>query len=174
MEKIKKWNSFNNNGIIYDLSHLNYHTIDFIDKERSKEYKVYVSYSHHCFTKENFIFSDSENEVLIYPSPKDKRPFNFERYYLSFKIKKILIDLEKIPACFHDAHGKFIKIDMEKEKYILIFSVYRERKKIRLHVLSAYPEDKSRYPEKNIKKMKKINFFIILFNTLNNKKIKPS
>lgn len=174
MEKIKKWNSFNHNGKNYDLSHLDYHIIDFIDEERNKKYKVHVTYSHHCFTKENPELTKEENEILIYYSPKDKRPFNFERYNLSFRIKEILLGLEKCPICFHDAHGKFIKIDFGEEKYILNFSVYREKKKMRLHVLSAYAEDKSRYPEKNIKKMKKINFFIILFNTLNNKKIKPS
>ena len=168
---IKKWNNFEYENIIYDLSHLNSHSMIYIDIKRNQKYNVYVTYSHHCFTKENKDLTKSENEDLIYNYKRDPRPFNFKRYEYSKEIRNILMNLEKDPRCFHDGHGKYLKIEINNEKYILSFSVFREKKKLKLHIHSAYPEEVG-YPIKNIKSLKKIDFFIILYNTLKNKKIK--
>lgn len=168
--EIKKWNAFIYMGKVYDLSHLDYHTLSFNFKKENKIFIIHVSYSFHCFAKNNaeMVLGSVESNELMYYAIKDKRHFNFERYDLSFKIKEILKKLEENPRCYNAGYDKFLSFDFSNEKkYIVCFDIFRENKKLRLHVKSAYPESK----DFNIKKYDKTNIYSILNKVLtkNNK-----
>ncbi|MFM6311187.1 MAG: heat-shock protein, partial [Dolichospermum sp.] len=49
--------------------------------------------------------------------------------------------------------------------YFVVFTVFRESKKLRLHIQSAYPK------YDGIGKVEKVRFFVIAKNLLNNKKL---
>jgi len=166
------WNNFTYNNKSYDLSHLDAHTAEFTDVN-GKTYRYIITYSLHCFAKEISGTSQEENELLLYKTKKENRPFNFERYELSKNLKKIILSLgDKTTTCFHGGHNRFIRYEIKDSEgnvinYFIAFKSFKEKKKLRLHIESAYPVS----PEKKVK-LKKVNFFAIANNTLIGKKTK--
>ncbi len=176
VEEITSWRSFIFKGKTYDLSHLDAHIEEYIDDGKGKSkrtYKYIVTYSFHCFTKEDPNLSEEDSEPLIYTTRKESRHFNFERYELSKHLPGIIVSLgNKNTTCFHAGHSRFssYKIDDGKGNtinYFVVFKSFKEKKKLRLHIESAYPVSSSKQG-----KMKKIGFFVIAHNTLLGKTIR--
>ncbi|WP_019498688.1 hypothetical protein [Pseudanabaena sp. PCC 6802] len=172
--EIKCWRNFTLREVIYDLSHLNAHWAEYLDDRDEKNpitYKFIVTYSLHCFTKESSELTEEELQLLTYSSPRETRPFNFERYHLSKQLPNIIKALgESTTLVCHAGYGKFATTKVVDSKgievdYFVVFSVFKESKKLRLHVQSAYP----RY--EGIGRIKKVSFFVIANNLLKNKKL---
>jgi len=166
------WGKFTYNNESYDLSHLDAHAAEYTDT-KGKTYKYIITYSLHCFAKEIPGTSQEENELLLYKTKKENRPFNFERYELSKNLKKIILSLgDSKTTCFHGGHNRFIRYEIKDDEgniinYFIAFKSFKEEKKLRLHVESAYPVN----PEEK-GKLKKVNFFAIANNTLIGRKTK--
>jgi hypothetical protein len=167
------WSSFEYKGQVYDLSHLKAHHAEYNDYRDSKKirtYKYIVTYGFHCFTKECSDLSEEESNLLLYKTKKEKtRHFNFERYQLSKHLPKIILSLGDT-SCFHSGHGSFFRYEISDDigntiNYKIVFKSFREKKKLRLHIETAFPVEEERG-------MKKINFFIIAYNTLYGKPTK--
>jgi len=168
VEEIISWRPFSYKEEVYSLSHLDAHIAEYTDKE-GKIYKYIVTYSFHCFAKDVPGLSEAENDQLIYQTRKDKRHFNFERYELSKHLPKIIRSLGEEPICFHGGHNRFIRYKIQDDEgnainYFIAFKSFKEKKRLRLHIESAYPVS----PEEK-GKLKKINFFTIAHNTLHGK-----
>jgi len=162
VKEVKQWRNFTYKSQVYDLSHLNAHWVEYLDdrdKNNPISYKFIVTYSLHCFTKESNELTDEELQLLMYNAPKESRPFNFERYNLS----KLLPDItkllgEKTTLVCHAGYGNFATVKILDSNgieinYFVVFNVFRENKKLRLHIQSAYPK------YDGIGKIKKVSFF---------------
>jgi hypothetical protein len=98
VEEVTSWRNFLLHGKMYDLSHLNAHWVDYVDtrdEEKPITYKFLITYGFHCFTKELEGVSKEEAQLLMYRSPRESRPFNFERYELSKQLPCIINSLGK-------------------------------------------------------------------------------
>jgi len=174
VNEVIAWKNFILNGDIYDLSHLNAHWVEYLDQrdeENQITYKFIVTYGLHCFTKDSDELSSEESQLLMYSAPRECRQFNFERYELSKQLPSIIKSLgDKETLVCHAGYGNFATVKIldsngREVDYYVVFAVFKEVKKLRLHVLSAYPK------YEGIGKVKKVGFFVIAKNLLNNKKL---
>lgn len=156
------------------MSHLNANWVEYLDtrdEEKLITYRFIVTYGLHCFAKDSEELSTEKSQLLMYDAPRESRPFNFERYELSKQLPSIINSLgNKETLVCHAGYGKFatVKVLDAKDReinYFVPFAVFKESKKLRLHVQSAYPiyEDMGR--------VQKVGFFVIAKNLLNNKKL---
>jgi hypothetical protein len=172
VEEITSWRSFEYEGQVYDLSHLDAHLAEYTDQQ-GKIYKYIVTYSFHCFTKEDPCLSEEESNLLLYKTRKENRHFNFDRYRLSKHLPKIILSLGgSSTTCFHAGYSRFVRYEISDDagntiNYFIVFKSFKEKKRLRLHIESAYPAS----PEEK-GKLKKVNFFIIAHNTLLGKSTK--
>ena len=174
VNEVIAWKNFILNGDIYDLSHLNAHWVEYLDQRGDKNqitYKFIVTYGLHCFTKDSDNFSSEESQLLMYSAPRESRQFNFERYQLSKQLPSIIKSLgDKETLVCHAGYGKFATVKIldsngREVDYYVVFAVFTEVKKLRLHVQSAYPK------YEGIGKVKKVGFFVIAKKLLDNKKL---
>jgi len=175
MEEVKQWRNFQLGEEIYDLSHLNAHSVEYVDTRNSEQiitYRFLVTYSCHCFTKDEPSLNEDEREQLMYHAPKESRPFNFERYELSKKLPQIINSLAQPHILIrHAGHGRFATVKISDRmgnevEYYVFFTVFKEKNKLRIHVVSAY------LTPDGLGKVKKIGFFTIAHNVLHNKPCK--
>ncbi|WP_414551206.1 heat-shock protein [Anabaena sp. CCY 0017] len=175
VREVTRWKNFIFNSEIYDLSHLNAHWVeyfDYRDENNPIPYKFIVTYGLHCFTKESKELSSEESELLMYSAPRESRQFNFERYYLSKELPSIIKSLgdKTTLVCFAGGYDNFSIVKVLDSNgievyYFVVFAAFRESKRLRLHITSAYPL------EKDIGKRKKVNFFVIAEKLLKGKKL---
>lgn len=174
VEEVISWKNFEMNGNTYDLSHLNAQRVEYLDErdeKKSIEYRFIVTYGLHCFTKNLENLSREESQLLMYSAPRESRQFNFERYELSKQLPSIIQKLgNKETRVCHAGYGKFAVIKAldangSEIDYFVPFSVFKESKKLRLHVRSAYPI------YEGTGKIKKVGFFVIAKNLLQGKKL---
>jgi hypothetical protein len=174
VEEVANWRSFTLDGKIYDLSHLNAQWVEYLDTrdaEKPTTYKFIVTYGLHCFTKDLEELSTEKSQLLMYNAPRESRPFNFERYELSKQLPGIINSLgNKETLVCHAGYGKFATVKVldsngSEVSYFVPFAVFKENKKLRLHVQSAYPK------YEGIGRVQKVGFFVIAKNLLHNKKL---
>lgn len=167
-KEVTHWRSFSLEGKNYDLSHLDAHTIEYFDERDPKnlrKYRFQVTYSFHCFTENNPSLTPEDSKVWTYKSPKEARHFSLERYHLSKGLPDIIKSLGTPETkVFHAQRGNYSIVKVSSPSglevsYLVIFSVFKEKKKLKLHVESAYPKE-------NLGRMKKVNFWIIAHNLL--------
>ena len=170
VEEVLSWRSFSLDDQVYDLSHLNAHFVEYTDEEnQGNKIKFIVTYGLHCFTKDSKGFSNEELSLYRYSSPKETRAFDSERYELSKHLPKIIESIgSKSTLVCHAAHGKYaiirgIDLRGNAVDYFVVFKLFRETKRFRLHVISAYPCKKG--------KIQKVGFFKIVKKLLEGKNL---
>jgi hypothetical protein len=171
--EVTYWRNFSFDGETYDLSHLNAHWVQCLDDrdaERPAIYRFIVTYGLHCFTKEAIDLTEEVSKRLMYIDPRESRHFNFERYALSKNLPDIISALGKPTSLvFHAGYGNFATVKVLDSKgneinYFVVFKVFRESKKLRLHIVSAYPREE-------MGRVKKVSFLTIANNLLKGKKL---
>jgi hypothetical protein len=174
VKEVISWKNFILTDLVYDLSHLNAQWVKYIDEKDQNnpiKYRFIVTYGLHCFTKDSDKLSSEELQSLNYKAPKESRAFNLERYELSKYLPKIIASLgDQSTLVCHAGYGKFAIIRVVDSRgnevdYFVVFTVFKEEKKLRLHIQSAYPK------YEGVGKIKKVGFFVIARNLLNNKKL---
>lgn len=151
IDEVVHWKEFvDSEGNIFDLSHLDAHYVNYVHSAEGCEdisYQFIVSYSFHCFAKDYNHLSDEDRQSLMYRAPKDQRPFCFRRYELSkLYLKHIVENLgSSTVKIFHAGYGayattKIINTDNQEEWYMVPFKVFKENKKYRIHITSAYSD----------------------------------
>jgi hypothetical protein len=153
-------------GNKYDLSHLDADIVEYIHKApegkvgaRDITYTFYITYSMHCFAKDYPHLTDEYRRLWAYKAIKEIRPFCKRRYSLSMQLPAVIKNLPQ-ELTFHSGHESFAVCSMKDDdgrqvEYYVSFSAYREHKKLRFHVMSAYPLDKP------LGRVKKVNLFAI-------------
>lgn len=174
VEEVTKWRKFIANGQTYDLSHLDACWVEYLDDRDINNpvtYRFIVTYGLHCFAKESEEHTSEELESLMYHAPRESRPFNFERYRLSKQLPSIIQALnEQTTLVVHAGYGNYATVKVVDSKgvevdYFVVFKVFKEKKKFRLHVASAYPK------YDGLGKIKKVKFLTIANNLSRGKKL---
>jgi len=168
VEEEQCWVRFSHEDNVYDLSHLDAHKVVFIDGKL--KYEFIVTYSFHVFAKESADLSDEEHDALMFGTKKESRPFNHERYHLSLQLPSIIEGLAEA-YCFHADRGSFATCKLtsasgEEVNYKVVFKAFREKKKLRIHVTTAFPL------AEDMGKATKVKFLTIAKKTLEGKKVK--
>lgn len=148
--EILKWRPFAHpDGTERDLSFLDAHDVTYTHSAAGKqdiEYRFLVTYSFHCFTKDYEHQTAEEQAALMYVTRKEKRPFCEHRYQrASMYLRDVICSLGQRKV-IHAGYGSFATVELELENgetafYYVVFKAFREAKKFRLHVTSAYPVD---------------------------------
>lgn len=174
VQEVIRWRNFSANGQTYDLSHLDAHWVEYLDDKNIDKpiiYKFIVTYGFHCFTKDSDDLTDEQSKSLMYHAPRESRPFNFERYHLSKQLPDIIKALsEQTTLVIHAGYGNYAAVKILDSKgvevdYFVAFTVFREKRKFRLHVMSAYPK------YDGIGKIQKVKFLTIANNLSKGKKL---
>lgn len=158
--EIQKWRAFK----------LNAHEVTYTHSVEGKidiEYRFFVTYSSHCFTKADDHQTPEEQAALMYSTGKEKRPFCERRYQLASKYLRDIICLLSQQKVIHAGYVSYATVEVGLENgetgyYFVIFKAFREAKKFRLHVTSAYPVDSKPAGAK-------VSFFVIARNLKANK-----
>ncbi|HEY4959341.1 MAG TPA: hypothetical protein VFC15_15110 [Candidatus Limnocylindrales bacterium] len=176
------WESFRHQNTAYDLTHLHPRIVIFTQAAKGdrpeRTYTVNVAFGLHCFTrglKEN----EQPDPALSYSDSREARIFDFERFELSKRLPALVQNLPQ-SKCFHTGHANYFSIEVLNDQghaieYEIYFAVTRSGKKggrLTLFVQSAYVRDDKHGLNKPQKKA--ISFYVILFNTLNDRPIKPA
>ncbi len=171
IDEVAKWRPFKDqDGNIWDLSFLDAHEVSYTHCSPGKldiVYKFTVSYSFHCFCKDYPEQTEEEKLSLMYDAGKDSRPFCKIRYALARDKLRAIIEGLGNSKVIHAGYGSYAVVEItvnegESEFYFVPFKVYRERKKLRLHVTSAYPVNER-------PSGKPVSFFKIAHNLLRGK-----
>lgn len=167
-EEVQKWKAFEHpDGAARDLSFLDAHDVIYrhcTEGKADRVYKFFVTYSFHCFCKGYEHQTEKVKASLMYFAPKDKRPFCERRYKLArLYLRQIVEGLDRCKV-IHAGYGNYAVVevelpDREKGFYFVVFSAFRERKKLRLHITSAYPVTERPGGQK-------VSFFTIAHNLL--------
>lgn len=173
--EVLEWQPFTTpNGEVYDLTFLNVKKITYVHSTEGKkdiEYDFWVTYSSHCFTKDYESLTDADRAALNYHAPREDRPFCFKRYELAKQyLCNAIESLGSLGSVVLDGGyksyitTKIITADDQDLWYHIPFKVYRERKKYRIHVMSAYSSTEKRGGGK-------VGFFKIAYKLRMNKKL---
>lgn len=173
-----KWIEFKHEGVGYSLAHLNPRTLQYERPNQGNKpaevYKVDVIFTLHCFSRA-LRPGDSCPSNLMYSDGYESRVFDFRRYELSKLLPDIIQGLpDKKP--FHNKHRRnFFTVEVLTEsgstvEYDIFFKVKKKGKgRLEMIVETAFVRDPSY--DSTRPEGKPIRFWIILHNTLNNKKI---
>ena len=170
--KVQRWKSFNVGMQEYHFDHLNSCKHQFSHPERSECYTIYFTFSHHVFTR-RIDTQEALEAALIYPYQPDERVFDLTRYELSKHLPQIIKTLPD-QFFYHGGYSRFCSCKIYQEDgssthYQIVYRAWKARGKMRFHIESAYPLDKS------LGKVKKVNFWVICHNLLKGKQLpKPA
>lgn len=187
---MKAFPKFDYQGSEYDLTHLTAFSCDYIQPAKSdgtaeKRYRCIIEFSSHCFTRgENKRKGEKLSDVepaLHYVTAKETRIFCFERYQVSKMLPQIMREISRSKCYFTSADDKFLTISVtdkngKKVDYEIYFSLQRAKSPkhdVHIYINSAYIRDKD-YKENHGTTVRKkpVGFFVLLHNTLVNKRIK--
>lgn len=177
-----EWKPFTFNGECYDLSHLHPRTCRYEQPAKGdrppRVYTVDVIFSLHCFTR-GVLEEDTVDAALLYADDRETRVFDFQRYELSKQLPAIIESMGKC-KCFQTGHDNFFSVavidrDGNKVEYDVFFTASRASRKkgvVNLYIQSAYVRDAEH--GNRPRRKSPIGFYVILFNVLNNRPIKPA
>lgn len=171
ISEVCEWRAFECDGEQFNLRHLDAQIVEYDNPYPGPDkYRFYVTYGFHCFTTSR----PDEDSLGEYHSPKESRPFCRKRYELSKYLPDLVARLAgEDTRCYFAGYSRYATIELTLDSgeiihYMMVFKTFREKKKLRLHVESAYPL------EKRPGKMKKIKFLVIARKTLLGKEIKQT
>lgn len=171
------WIPFSHDTVEYDLSHLHPFEMEVIQApahgKPERRYLLNVQFSLHCFSRSK---ESSDTVSLSYSDNRETRAFCFIRYKYSHYLPDIIRQIAE-RTCYHTGRGNYLTIELMADDgtrvdYEVYFQVSKSGKKparLNLFVQSAYTRD---HGAQFRSKIKKIGFFVIAHNTLQNKPIK--
>lgn len=175
-----KWSPFNHRGKVFDLAHLHPCTVRY---ERPREgnkaaevYKVDVIFTLHCFSR-GLRPEETRDDALIYSDGYENRVFDFQRYELSKRLPEIIQGLPNRKPYHNKNRRNFFTIEIVNEngsriEYDIFFKVKKKAKsQLEMIIETAFVRDPGY--DSTRPGGKPIRFWVILHNTLNNKKIAP-
>lgn len=174
-----KWNAFELDGQVYDLSHLDGFAYDLIvlaqEGKPERAYRLNVTFSIHCFTR-GAKAGEAIPAPLAYSDSRETRIFDVDRYEQSKRLRAIVETLGE-RKCHHDAHGNYYVFEVEDEQgvkhyYSVFFTVSKAGKKagLNLYVTTAHMRPQPPYA----KNVKPVRFRVIVHNVWTGKGLKPA
>lgn len=150
IEEVTAWRPFiAKDGATFDLSFLNAHQVCYQHEKADRPtitYEFLVTYSFHCFAKDYDSLHPDLRQELMYHSPRESRPFCRVRYSLARTYLRLVVANLGSPEAIvrhagweSYATARIVDGVGSEQWYMVPFKVFRERKKFRIHVTSAYP-----------------------------------
>jgi len=150
IDEVTAWKPFiTPSGEVIDLSFLDAHQAFYRHEKADKPpitYEFWVTYSFHCFAKDYGALAEDQRQQLMYHGPRESRPSCHVRYGLAKSYLRLIISNLGSPEALvrhagweSYATAKIIDSSGTELWYLVPFKVFRERKKFRIHVTSAYP-----------------------------------
>lgn len=180
---MKKYSPFT-----FSLEHLNAFYTEYFEPAKGekpgRKYRCLVEFGTHCFTRslnsnKNENLSDYDPSLHYYEENRETRIFCLERYILSLDLPRILKEeIYKNKCFFTSANDKFLRISKKKQNgefanYEIYFSLKKSKNcDVHIFVNSAYIRSSDYQSRNNGLRRKPISFFVLLDNTINNKRIK--
>ncbi len=171
------WTPFTHADTVYDLGHL--HPCELLYEQPAQgekpavTYSVDVTFSLHCFTR-SIPKQGPYDRSLLYRSSLEERLFDPVRYEYSKRLPDIVRTLGQ-RKCMKTGHGNFFTVELIDQNgttvdYDVFFTAAKSsrRGRITLFIQSAFVREKKKLPAG-----KPVRFTVILYNTLNNKPIRP-
>jgi hypothetical protein len=167
-------------GVIYDLSHLDPLSFDFVIPEKDGRprqlYAIDVIFSWHCFTR-GIAPGEDFPKALAISRGRETRLFDERRYRFSRQLPGIIRDIGS-RKCFHTGKGNFFTVEFIDEEgarveYTIFFKVSQSvtRSGLTLRVESAYARG-SRVPVGRPRPPRPVRFSVIAYNTATGKPIR--
>lgn len=170
----------------YNLSHLNAFYTEFVQvatkSQSEKRYRCLIEFGTHCFTKSPNVHKGETlanfDNSLHYVTDKEIRLFCPERYQLSLKLPEILRNLDKHKCYFTSANDKFLTISIQNQQGEMVdYEIYFSLKKsktcdVHIFINSAYLRSLDYRSNKTMLRRKPVSLFVLLHNTITNKRIK--
>jgi len=138
VDSIQHWEPFEYNGQQYDLGHLDCHEVVF-QKDRAPICFI-VTYGLHCFTKDGTAY----NIQVLYADGRHSQTICLERYEASKQLRRIIEKLGMGSLIYLTQGESFFTMDMMNnisgvvEPFKICLAIYREHRRLRMHVTSAY------------------------------------
>jgi len=177
-----QWKPFIFGGEVYDLNHLHPRTCLYEQPAKgdkpARVYTVDIIFSLHCFTR-GILNDEVVDTALFYTDDREMRVFDFHRYEFSKQLPTIIESLGQ-RKCFHTGHDNFVSVALIDQngnsiEYDIFFTASRASRKrgvLNLYIQSAYVRDEEHGNRPRLKSP--IGFYVILFNVLNDRPIKPA
>lgn len=137
VDSIQEWQSFEHDGVEYDLGHLSSHLVVF--KADKQDFEFVVTYGLHCFTKDD----SGANIPYRYEDGRHGQMVCLERYEASKQLKGIIEKLN-VATIYHTEGERFFTMSVLNgatgllEPYKVCLAFFREHRLLRIHVTSAY------------------------------------
>ena len=181
---MKHYEPFEINNQIFQLSHLDAFYVEYIQAatkyKAKKRYRCLIEFGVHCFTRSPNTHKgetlESYESNLHYTTEKETRIFCIERYQFSLQLPKILREMDKQKCFFTSANDKFLTIYIQNQSgetvdYEIYFSLKKSKEcDVHIFINSAYVRSGD-YQTAPLRR-KRISFFVLLNNTVMNKRIK--
>lgn len=183
---MKSYDSFFYQDTELSLSHLDTFYVEYVQPAKGdKDEKIYrclIEFSHHCFTKSPNIHKNEKlsdySQSLHYKTEKETRIWDWERYELSKKLPSILRNIDKQKCFFTSANDKFLTVSIQNRNgesvdYEIYFSLKKSHTcDVHIFINRAYLRSDDYKPSSGKLKRKPISFFVLLTNTIMNKRIR--
>jgi hypothetical protein len=167
-----EWINFNYQGEVYDLSHLNSFEWSFTaaegDKRPERTYRLYVTFSSHCFTR-NPQPGEQIAEDLLFHTKKESRVFCFDRHEYSFTLPDIVKCLDE-RQCWKTGKGNFFTAEFfdrsgKEIEYEVYFDVVKTGRKGWLNLIIQTAFCRTKGYESTQPKKRRIRLHVIAYNT---------
>jgi hypothetical protein len=139
IDSIQQWDDFYYQGKNYDMGHLNAHEVVF--KGKKDDFKFIVTYGLHCFAKDN----EPTSIPYLIKDGREEKNVDLERYEASKSLRSFINTLSKEDIkIYQTTEEKFFTLRVlnnstgEEETYKICIAIYKENRKLRIHVISAF------------------------------------
>lgn len=139
-DSIKVWEDFSHEEKTFSLGHLSAHEVVY-PYDKGEDFVFIVTYGLHCFTKNG---TDHNIPVMVSDS-RETQMVCIERYESSKNLPRIIEELAASRAKIYEtAQEKYFTISKlnnltnEIEPYKICIAVFKEKRRLRIHVLSAF------------------------------------
>lgn len=140
IDSIQVWEDCSHEGDLFSLSHLSAHEVSY-PREKGSPFIFIVTYGLHCFTKDG-----TEYNVPVKVSDgRETQMLCVERYESSKNLPRIIEELAESGArIYQTAEEKYFTVSKlnnltgEVEPYKICIAVFKEKRRLRIHVLSAF------------------------------------
>ena len=137
VDSIQHWESFQHDGITYDLGHLDCHALVF--QKQGQPISFVVTYGLHSFTKDG----TAHNIPQQYADGRESQFICMERYQASKQLRGLLEKLASTPVYLTQGESFFTlnvmnNMSGEIEPFKICMAIFRENRLLRIHVTSAF------------------------------------
>jgi hypothetical protein len=140
IDSIQVWEDLSHEGNLFSFGHLSAHEVSY-PRENGSPFIFIVTYGLHCFTKDG----TDHNVPVMVSDGRETQTLCVERYESSKNLPRIIKELAESRARIYETTqekyftvSKLNNLTGEVEPYKICIAVFKEKRRLRIHVLSAF------------------------------------